>query len=332
MNSLYGATANIHFIYYINEMAEAITSSGQLSIKWAGKTVNNYFNKLLKTVDVDYVAYTDTDSIYVNMGPLVMKTFGTMDIDRATGEKFLDEVCKNKIEKVIADGYGELAEIMGAYRNAMTMKREKISDKTIFVAKKRYIMNTLNSEGVHYEKPKVSVTGIEAVRSSTPEVCRSKFVEAFSVIVNEGEQQVQEFIRNFREEFNTLPPEEIGKVSGTDDIEKYRDPAAVYKKGCPIHVRGCLLYNKHLTELKLDRKYNIIQSGDKIKFLYLKTPNPLMENIVSFVDVLPEEMGLTPYIDREKQFNKVFLDPLQHILDAVGWQGVKIDTLEKFFC
>jgi DNA polymerase elongation subunit (family B) len=332
MNSLYGATANMHFIYYINEMAEAITTSGQLSIKWAGQVVNRYFNKLLKTTDVDYVAYTDTDSIYVDMSRLVELTFGTVDVDRATGEKFLDEICKVKIEKVIADGYDELAATMGAYRNAMTMKREKISDKTIFIAKKRYIMNTLNSEGVHYEKPKVSVTGIEAVRSSTPEVCRSKFIDAFGVIVNQGEEQVQEFIREFREHFNKLPADEIGKVSGTDDIEKYKDPSAIYRKGCPIHVRGCLLYNHRLKLLKLDRKYKPIQSGDKIKFVYLKTPNPLMENIVSFVDVLPEEMGLAPYIDREKQFDKVFLDPLQHILDAVGWQSVKIDTLERFFC
>lgn len=332
MNSLYGATANMHFIYYINEMAEAITTSGQLSIKWAGQVINRYFNKLLKTTDVDYVAYTDTDSIYVDMSRLVELTFGTVDVDRATGEKFLDEICKVKIEKVIADGYDELAATMGAYRNAMTMKREKISDKTIFIAKKRYIMNTLNSEGVHYEKPKVSVTGIEAVRSSTPEVCRSKFIDAFGVIVNSGEEQVQEFIREFREHFDKLPPDEIGKVSGTDDIEKYKDPSAIYKKGCPIHVRGCLLYNHRLKQLKLDRKYKPIQSGDKIKFVYLKTPNPLMENIVSFVDVLPEEMGLSEYIDREKQFDKVFLDPLQHILDAVGWQGVKIDTLERFFC
>ena len=332
MNSLYGATANMHFIYYINEMAEAITTSGQLSIKWAGKTVNNYMNKLLKTSDVDYVAYTDTDSIYVDMSKLVEMTFGTVDIDRAVGEKFLDDVCKTKIEKIIAAGYDELAETMGAYRNAMVMKREKISDKTIFIAKKRYIMNTLNSEGVHYEKPKVSVTGIEAVRSSTPEVCRSKFIEAFGVIVNEGEEQVQEFIKQFREQFDKLSPEEIGKVSGTDNIERYQDPSAVYKKGCPIHVRGCLLYNHRLKTLKLDQKYQPIRSGDKIKFVYLKTPNPLMENIVSFVDVLPEEMGLGPYIDREKQFDKVFLDPLQHILDAVGWQSIKVDTLERFFC
>lgn len=332
MNSLYGATANLHFIYYINEMAEAITTSGQLSIKWAGKTINNYMNNLLKTTDVDYVAYTDTDSMYVDMSGIILKTFGTTDIDRATGEKFLDDVCKGKIEKVIAAGYDQLADVMGAYRNAMTMKREKISDKTIFIAKKRYIMNTLNSEGVHYEQPKVSVTGIEAVRSSTPEVCRTKFIEAFSVIVNQGEAEVQQFIKQFREQFDTLPPEEIGKVSGTDDIERYIDSSTIYKKGCPIHVRGCLLFNHRLKKLKLDHKYKPIQSGDKIKFVYLMTPNPLMENIISFVDVLPEEMGLTPYIDREKQFDKVFLDPLQLILDAVGWKAAKIDTLEQFFC
>ena len=331
MNSLYGATANRYFLYYIAEMAEAITTSGQLSIRYAEKSVNKYLNKALQTSGVDYIYYIDTDSIYVNMAPLIEKVFGTVDIDRKTGEEFLDKVCKEKIEKVIEDGYKELASYMGAYRNAMAMKREKITDRALFVAKKRYIMNVLNSEGVHYEKPKIAVTGIESVRSSTPEVCREKMKEAFKVIMNGTEAQTQEFIAEFRKEFYNLPVEEIAKISGTDDLEKYMDPKSIYKKGCPIHVRGCLLYNNFLVRNNIAHKYEKIQSGDKIKFVYLKTPNPIRENIVSFVSVLPKEFDLEQYIDYETQFDKVFLTPVKNILDSVNWSPEKLDTLESFF-
>lgn len=330
MNSLYGATANIYFLYYINEMAEAITTSGQLSIRWAQRSVNDYLNKILKT-DKDYIIYIDTDSIYVDMAPLVEKGFGTTDVTRKQGEEYLDKVCKLKIEEVIENGYIDLAKRMGSYRQAMVMKREKITDKTVFIAKKRYIMNTLNSEGVHYETPKISVTGLESVRSSTPEVCRDKLRGSFDVIMNGDEASVQEFIESFRQEFYQLPPEAIGRNSGTDNIDKYRDRGNLYKKGCPMHVRGCILYNHYLNEHGLSKKYTPVQGGDKIKFIYLKTPNPIKENIISFPGVLPTELGLHEYIDYEKQFEKVFLSPLQAILEAVGWSGVKIATLDDFF-
>jgi DNA polymerase elongation subunit (family B) len=331
MNSLYGATANRYFLYYIAEMAEAITTSGQLSIRYAEKSVNAYLNKALQTTDVDYIYYVDTDSAYVGLAPLIEKVFGTTDIDRKTGEDFLDKVCKEKIEKAIEKGYEELAELMGAYRNAMAMKREKITDRTLFVAKKRYIMNVLNSEGVHYETPKISVTGVESVRSSTPEVCRDKMKEAFKVIMNGTEEQTQDFIEEFRKEFIQLPVEDIAKISGTDDLEKYMDHKSIYKKGCPIHVRGCLLYNNFLAQKNMGHKYEKIQSGDKIKFIYLRTPNPLRENIVSFVNVLPKEFDLEQYVDYDLQFDKVFLTPIKNILDAINWSPEKLDTLESFF-
>jgi DNA polymerase elongation subunit (family B) len=330
LNSLYGATANVYFLYYIGEMAEAITTSGQLSIRYAEKSVNAYLNKVLKTEGQDYIVYIDTDSIYVDMGPLVEAVFGTMDIDRKTGEEFLDKACKEKIEKVIADGYEHLARKMGAYRNAMVMKREKITDKSVFIAKKRYIMNALNSEGVHFAKPKISVTGIESVRSSTPEVCREKMKEVFEVIMNGTEKDVQKFIDDFRQEFYELPPEAIAKISGTDDIEKYIE-RGTYKKGCPMHVRGAIVYNIALKEKKLEKKYELVKSGDKIKFLYMKIPNPVRENIISFPNVLPKEMGLHQYIDYETQFDKVFLSPIESILNALGWTSAKVDSLEDFF-
>lgn len=330
MNSLYGATANIYFLYYINEMAEAITTSGQLSIRYAQKSVNAYMNKILKTEDEDYILYIDTDSIYVDMSPIVKATFGTVDIDRKQGEEFLDKVCQVKIEKVIEEGYEELARKMGAYRQAMFMKREKITDKSVFIAKKRYIMNTLNSEGVHYEEPKISVTGLESVRSSTPEVCRDKLKQSFKVIMNEGETAIQKFIADFRSEFNNLSPEDIGRNSGTDDIGKYMVNGN-YKKGCPMHVRGCILYNNFLKEKKLDKRYQTIVGGDKIKYVYLKVPNPIRENIISFPGVLPQEFELTKYVDYDKQFEKVFLSPIESILEAIGWRAEKVDSLEDFF-
>jgi DNA polymerase elongation subunit (family B) len=331
MNGLYGSTANKHFIYYINDMAQAITTSGQLSVKWAGNEVNEYLNKVLKTDNIDYVSYTDTDSIYVNLGPLVERTFGTMDITREQGEEFLDKVCKHKLEPLLDRTYEELADRVGAYRNAMKMKREKISDKTIFVAKKRYIMSVLNSEGVHYDEPKVSVTGIDAARSSTPDICKKRFMEVFKVIVNEGEESVQKFISDFKEEFCSLPIEDISKVSGTNNVEGYADKTMIYKKGCPIHIRGCLVMNRWVEDSGLADRYTLIGSGDKVKFIYLKMPNPLREDVVAFIDAPPEEIDLDLYADKEKQFEKVFLGPLQKILDALGWSGIKVANLESFF-
>jgi DNA polymerase elongation subunit (family B) len=331
MNSLYGATANIYFLYYINDMAEAITTSGQLSIRWAEKSVNVYLNKLLKTDNKDYIIYIDTDSIYVDMSAVIKASFGNADVTRTQGEEFLDKVCKMKIEEVLENGYIDLASKMGAYRQAMVMKREKITDKTVFIAKKRYIMNTLNSEGVHYDKPKISVTGLESVRSSTPEVCRDKLRGSFDVIMNGDELAVQRFIEEFRQEFYKLPPEAIARNSGTDNIDKYRDRGNLYKKGCPMHVRGAILYNYYLQENGLDKKFTSISGGDKIKFLHLRQPNPIKENIISFPGVLPKEFGLHGYIDHETQFEKVFLSPLQSILEAVGWSAEKIDTLDAFF-
>lgn len=331
INALYGAVANKYFCYFIEDVAESITMSGQLSIRIVANAINDYLNKILKTEGIDYVTYSDTDSTYVNMAPLIEKVFGTVDIDKAQGEEFLDKVCEEKIQPVIDACYKHLAETMGVYENAMSMKREKINRKGLMIASKRYILSTLNSEGVHYDEPKISVTGVESVRSSTPEICRDKMKDLFKTFMDGTEQEVQDFIETFRKEFYSLPAHEVAKNSGTDDIAKYEDKTTLYKKGCPIHIRGVILYNNYLKQKNLLDKYTPISSGDKIKFVYLKLPNPLRENVIAFPDKLPKEFALEDYIDYETQFEKVFLKPMVNILEVIGWSAEKVDTLESFF-
>ncbi len=331
MNSLYGATANLYFIYYIQEMAEGITMSGQLSIRYVAKALNEYLNKILSTVDVDYVLYADTDSVYIVLDKLIEKVYGTSDVERKIGEDFLDKVCASKLEKVIEKTYEDLAVIMGSYENRMVMKREKINDRALFVAKKRYILNTLNSEGVHYETPKVSVTGMESVRSSTPEIVRTKLKQAYAVMMNEGEAGIQDYINEFRGEFSSLSAEEISKNTGTDDINKFTDKNTLYRKGTPIHYRGCIVYNNHLTQSGMDANHEPIKSGDKVKFVYLRLPNPLRENVVAFPQYLPKELGLNDYIDYDTQFEKVFLKPIRNVLEPLGWEEEETSTIDNFF-
>ena len=331
LNSAYGAIGNEHFRYYRLEIAEAITMSGQLSIRWIQNHMNEYLNKLLSTEKEDYVIASDTDSIYLNLGPLVSKFFANKSGNKAAIVSILDKICQEKLEPFIESSYQELATYVSAYDQKMKMKRENIADSGIWTAKKRYILNVWDSEGVRYAEPKLKMMGIEAVKSSTPAPCRQKIKDCLNVIMNEDEEAAQKFIAEFRDEFSSLPIEDISFPRGCNNLNKWSNPATVYTKGTPIHVRGSLLYNFYIKKNKLSHKYPLIQDGEKIKFVYLKTPNKINENVISFFQTFPKELGIDKQVDYDLQFSKSFLEPLKVIMDTIGWKPEKIATLEFLF-
>jgi DNA polymerase elongation subunit (family B) len=331
LNSAYGAIGNQYFRYYKLVNAEAITLSGQVSIRWIENKMNGFLNKILQTEKVDYVIASDTDSIYLNMGPLVDKFLSHKSDDKTKVVQLLDKICEDKLEPFIEQSYTELADYVSAYEQKMIMKRENISERGIWTAKKRYILNVWNSEGVQYSEPKLKMMGIEAVKSSTPAPCRQMIKDGLKLMMSGTEEEVIDFIDNCRKEFKALPPEQIAFPRSVSDVVKYRSYSDIYSKGTPIHCRGALLFNHYIKEKKLDNKYSLINNGEKIKFIYLKKPNIIQENVISFIQDFPHELGLDKYIDYELQFEKSFLDPLKSILDAVGWNVEKTVNLDLFF-
>jgi DNA polymerase elongation subunit (family B) len=331
LNSAYGAIGNQYFRYYKLANAEAITLSGQVSIRWIENRMNQKVNKILKTEGVDYVIASDTDSIYLNLGPLVDRVYEGREKTNEGVVTFLNKVCENEFEPFIESSYQALANYVSAYDQKMVMARENIADRGIWTAKKRYILNVWDSEGVRYEEPKLKMMGIEAVKSSTPAPCRKMIKDALKIMMNGTEEEVIDFIDKSRKEFKALPPEEIAFPRTASNVTKYKASSTIYAKGTPIHIRGALLYNHYVKQHKLDNKYSLIQNGEKVKFCYLKKPNIIHENIISFIQDFPCEIGLDKYIDYDLQFDKAFLEPLKIILDAIGWNVEKTVNLELFF-
>ena len=340
LNSAYGAIGNEWFRYYELKIAEGITTSGQLSIRWIEKSLNIYLNKLLKTDGVDYVIASDTDSVYITFDRLVDSVLEKREDEskssyRGRAVDFLDRVAQDKIEPFIDKSYQALASYVNAYDQKMQMKREVIADKGIWTAKKRYILNAWDVEGVRYQEPQLKIMGIEAVKSSTPAPCRDKIKEALKIIMSGTEKDVNNFIQEFREEFMKLPPEEIAFPRSVNGIANWSDGSNIFKKGCPMHIKGVILYNHFLKQQKLTNKYPLIQEGEKIKFNYLRTPNRMQSNVISFITKLPKELDIHSHLDYDIQFEKAFIEPLTFILNQIGWTvdrsyGTQM-TLEDFF-
>lgn len=331
MNSLYGAMSNKFFRYFDVRIAESITLSAQLTIRWAEKTINQLLNERLQTNNVDYIIAIDTDSLYINFGPLVQTLDKNMTRDQI--QKYLDQLCEDVVTPTLEKAFDQLKTKMNSPKQKMVMKREVIADKGIWTGKKHYILNVLNSEGVQYSEPKLKLVGIEAVKSSTPYVCRQMIKDGLFVIMNKQEKDVQEYIEQCYERFKEHRAEDIAFPRGVSDLDKYISMQTIYKKATPIHVRAAIVYNYNIDKFGLDSKYQKISSAEKVKFIYLKLPNPIKENVIAFNTVLPPEFEINNFIDYKTQFEKAFLSPIRSILEVIGWSDKpnNINTLDQFF-
>ena len=331
LNSAYGAIGNEYFRYFRLENAEAITLSGQLSIRWIENKMNEYLNKILKSDDKDYVIAVDTDSIYLDLGDLVKNVFkgGTPSDEKVVN--FLDKICKVELETYIESCYQELATYVNAYQQKMVMKRENIANRGIWTAKKRYILNVWDSEGVRYKEPKMKIMGLETQRSSTPAYFRDKLLKAYKIMIKGTNDDMIDYISDIKRETHQQSYIDIAFPRGCNGLEKYRSYSEIYKKGTPIAVRGALLYNHYLKQYKITNKFPLIQEGEKVKFIYLKTPNPIGQNIISFFNTLPKEFKLEQYINHQMQFEKSFLEPLKSVIECIGWKHERTGSLSSFF-
>lgn len=325
LNSAYGAIANPHFRYYDVRNAEAITVSGQLSTRWVENKLNKFFNDMTQK-DYDYVIAADTDSVYLNFGALFTH------LKQKPSQDLINTLCNGVIQKFINKTYEELSQIVNAYTNAMKMKREAIADKGIWTAKKRYILNVLDNEGVVYHEPKLKMMGIEAIRSSTPSICKEYITEALKIIMaSDNERPVQQYIEQCRHNHRKLGFEDIAFPRGVNGMDKYRDAVTIFKKATPIHVKASLIYNDQIKKRGLTHKYPLIHDSDKIKWVYLKEPNTFFSSVIGAQRTLPPQFNVEQYIDYDKMFQKSFLDPIENILNCIGWKAVKVQTLEDFF-
>lgn len=330
MNSLYGGLGNPSFRYYDTRQAESITKTGQLVIKWIEKKLNEYFNSLLKTNNKDYVIASDTDSVYLNMNPLLVKL--NLDIkDKNNIVNYIDKFCKTVLNNKIDNWYKELKEYLQGAGNYLQMKRESIADRGVWTAKKRYCLNVYDSEGVRYKEPKLKIMGVEVQRSSTPKICRESLKECIKIILTKTEDDLINHITEVKDKFYKASPEQIAFPRGVSDVKKYTNETHLPSKGTPIAVSGAIMYNNALTKFGIDKKYTKIGNGDKIKYLYLKSPNTIGCKSISFPSFIPKEFNIGKYVDYDTQFQKAFLDPLDTILNAIGWKHEKTASLDGFF-
>lgn len=356
-NSIYGAMGNQYFAFYDIRLAEAITKHGQYASLFIAGELNRYMNAALKTDGVDYVLYMDTDSVYLSFDAMVKK-FRPDEKDPEKIVDFIDTVCQKKVSPWIDKAYCRMADYTNAYRNAMKMKREAIASRGVWKAKKMYALRVHDSEGVRYTKPKIKITGLETKRSSTPMFCREKLKEALELILTKSEKDVQRYVEDVRDIYYDLEAADIAFPRGVKDIEKWLSNNQQKKKknddeltvefvsipvfegeeekiitttGTPVQVKAAHNYNTLLEKCDVQNEYRQIKSGDKLKFLYLKLPNPYNIKVIGFPNSLPKEFGLKDYIDRDLMFEASFLKPLRNVLDPVGWSPDYIETLEDFF-
>lgn len=329
LNSAYGALTNAAYRWFDPRLGESVTKTGQLTIRWVERDINANLNKLLGTVDEKFVIYCDTDSAYVRLEKFVDRHCVGMTDEQTVD--YVDTFCKTVIEPIIEKSFKRFTETFNHRENVLVMKREAIANKGIWTNKKRYILNVWDMEGFRYPQPQLKMQGIEAVKSSTPRAARDTIKAALSIIMNKDERAFTAFLKAEREKFSELEFDDVAYPRSCNNLLKYTDHSTIYKSGCPIHVRGALVFNHYVKTMKLENEIKTIEEGDKIKFCRLHMPNPIMEEVIATTGDMPKKLGLREYVDYKSQFERGVISPLQAIADAIGWNVEDYPSLEDLF-
>jgi DNA polymerase elongation subunit (family B) len=329
-NSLYGCLGNPGFVYSSPELATAVTMTGQLAIRTAENSINEYFAKVTGN-NIDVVIASDTDSLYIDLSGIVDK----VGVQNTELIDFLDTCSKKAIQPVLEKAMEALGSKLNCVERRLSFKREAIASTGIFIAKKRNALCLHDQEGVRFAEPKIKVTGLEIVRSSTPKIVRDKLKVAVKLILMGNNEELIDFVQGFKTAFMSESIEKIAFPRGVSGVSIYADPDTIYKKSTPIATKAALLHNHQIKKLKLDGKYAELKEGDKIKYVYLKVPNPFgkggRDSSIGFLNKPPKEFDLEKYADYETQFEKTFMEPLLNITNSIGWKATKKITLESLF-
>ena len=332
-NSLYGCLGNPAFIYSSPELATAVTVTGQVIIRSAEKSMNDYIQKLTKNTKKDYVLAVDTDSVYINIDDIVVQIQSKTNIPDITS--FVDTICEKNIQPELKKEMDLLSKTLNCSENKIFFKREAIASAGMFIAKKRYALLVQDLEGVRFEEPKLKIMGLETARSSTPAIVRKKLKECIRIILTQTPEELRQYVNEFYDEFNVLPLSDVAAPRGVSGINKYSDKSSIYASGTPIATKAALLHNAYIKKLNIDHQYPAIKEKDKMKFVFVKVPNPYgmggRDAVMGFINSPPIEFQLEKYIDRNKQFEKTFQEPLDNILQAINWKLNAEATLEEFF-
>jgi DNA polymerase elongation subunit (family B) len=332
LNSAYGAIGNQYFRFFDVRIAEAVTTSGQLAIRWIQTAMNIELNRQCGTDGYDYIIASDTDSMYLNLEILLDKMHPNhKSLSKIEATRLLNIIIERDIQPFIKKTFAELDDYVNSYASKMSMKREAIADVGIWTGKKHYMLNVYDLEGVEYPNGLLKITGLEAVKAgSLSTTARTKLKEAYKIIIERDINAVRDYVEAYRKEFKQFSVEEIALPRGCNGLIKYADAKTIWGFKTPFHVRGALVYNHFLKETNL-KGYPAIKEGEKLKYVYLKEPNPLQSNVISFPGILPKEFELAEYIDYDTQFDKVFVDPITTILDAVKWKLEEVGSLDAFW-
>lgn len=317
LNSAYGALGNQYFRYYDVRLAEAVTVTGQLAIRWVAQDVNAFMNKANGTSGKDYIIASDTDSIYIEMEAVASRL--NNDVNQ------VDTFCQKFLQPLIDKSFAVLADYLRVYHPCLSMVRDVIADKAIWTAKKRYAMNVLDSEGVRYEKPQLKIMGMEAIKSSTPSIVRKMITSGLELFMRgEAQENMWAFIEDCKQQFTHASFVDIAFPRGVNGLQKYE----AQSKHVPIHVAGALAFNRKLDRDNLTTVCEPIHEGEKIRFAYLRQPNPFHTHVLAApVSGCPEEWNVEAWVDYETQFDKTFLEPFGKILECAGWTTEKHASL-----